>query len=96
MDTVEYLKQQWTFSTNDDNILNSNCPITKIHTYFTPAAFEAGTVPLSSGNFDSIDFNMDDSKKGRNEIFFSIGGIPTAASNYGTGIITICGKETLT
>lgn len=40
---------------------------------------------------------MEDSRKGKNEIFFSVGGDAAAAKkNLATGTIIICGKEALT
>jgi len=91
VDTMDYLKQQWKFTTNDA----VNCLVDKVYTYASQADYAAGTIS-QQGGFDAIDFNMEETKKGKNEIFFSVGGDATAAkSNFGTGAIIICGKETL-
>jgi len=95
VDTYDYLKEQWKFTTNDIESSNANCPIENVYTYASEADYEAGTI-LQQGGEDAIDFNMDDSNKGKNQIFFSIGGDAAAAKkNFATGTIIICGKETL-
>jgi len=49
------------------------CPVNNLYRFKNEDEYKAGTT-TGNGGLDFLDFKMDISKKGKNEIVFSVGG----------------------
>lgn len=92
LDVVEELKKKFTFDARDNE---DECKLDQFFIFADTASYPAA--PTSTNAMDSVKLTLDDAKKGANEYLFSIGSTKNAdKSALATGIIFVCGLETVT
>jgi hypothetical protein len=92
LDVVEALKSKFTFSARDNE---DECKLDQFFIFADKDSYPGA--PTSTDAMDSVKLTLDDAKKGKNEYLFSIGSTKNAdKSALTTGIIFVCGLETVT
>jgi len=86
------LKSKFTFSARDNE---DECKLDQFFIFADKGSYP--DAPTSTNAMDSVKLTLDDAKKGKNEYLFSIGSTKNAdKSALTTGIIFVCGLETVT